>query len=118
MSEIEIEGDLSTADGWLQVMGLVIGEEVMLIPVAGGGNGFQGTLVELIVDRNTGPAVFVIEKLGSPRVSVNWRNCAMVTRAVGPAAPTMSSQDLVKMADENGMHVPDEVRAGIANLES
>lgn len=120
MSENETTGmtnRLGTANGWLELMDLVIGEEIMLLPVAGGGNGFQGTLVEFILGAN-GPAFFVIEKIGSPRVTINFSNVAMVTRVIGPSAPQVTPADLVKLADENGLDVPAEVREAIANLES
>lgn len=117
MSENETTSRLGTANGWLELMDLVIGEEIMLLPVAGGGNGFQGTLVEFILGAN-GPAFFVIEKIGSPRVTINFSNVAMVTRVVGPSAPQVTPAGLVEFADAQGIEIPDDVRAGLANLES
>ncbi len=120
MSDTENEDgfvDLRTGAGWLSIMGIEIGDEVMIIPVGGNGSGFQGTLVELIVGTN-GPAVFVIEKLGSPRVTINWSNATMISKVIGPSSTTVTPEDLVKMADENGIDVPDAVRQGIADLES
>lgn len=116
--ETEFTGyDLSTTDGWLEFLDLELGSEVMLIPVAGGGNGFQGVLVDLVCN-TMGPAIFVIEKIGSPRVSVNWANCVMATRVVGPSGTKLTPVDLVEFADANGIDITDEVREGIAGLES
>jgi hypothetical protein len=112
----ETKPQTSIVDLWLEVMDLDIGQEVMVVPVAGQGGGFQGTLVDVVVS-DSGPEMLIIEKLGSPRVSLNWANCVMVTRVVGPSSTTVTPADLVKMADENGMDVPDSVRAAIADLD-
>ncbi len=116
--EIEIvEEEFNPSDAWLEAMDLEIGKEVMLVPVAGGGSGFQGVLVDLIVS-DAGPEVFLIENAAKQRVAVNWANMTMVTRVVGPSGAEVGPEEMLKIADEAGIEVSDEVREAIANLES
>lgn len=118
----EITNDAATEDdaagAWLKVMDLQLGQEVMIIPVAGQGGGFQGTLIEAVFGP-LGPLVFIIEKIGSPRCTINWANVAMVTRVgVGNTVSdtpigggqALAIADLEEMADRIGIDIPDEVR--------
>ncbi len=111
------ETDFSLSDAWLDVMDLEIGKEVMLIPVGGNGSGFQGTLIDLI-SNEYGPAIFVIENAVKQRVSVNWENCVMATKVVGPSGAEVGPEEMLKIADEAGIEVPENVREAIANLEN
>lgn len=118
MTEENTAPDLATGNGWLEMMDLVIGEEVMIIPAGSNGGGFQGNLVDVIFGQLS-PLLVVIEKPGSPRCTVNWANVSMITRvAVGvPVSDTpigggqaLQIADLEEMADRIGIDIPDEVR--------
>lgn len=101
---------------WLTVMGLTMGEEVIVIPVAAqSGQGYRGFLVDAVFS-SAGPVMFVIqEEDESPRVSIPWSSISIITLptddAPGAEAPTdISVQDLIQLADELKLTVPEEIQ--------
>lgn len=105
MTTTETNVETNVAQSWLALMDLVPGEEVMIIPTGSQGNGFQGTLIDFVADSD-GPIMFVIEKTGSPRCTINWTNVVMVTRALAVDAPEVPS--LEEIADQLGIDLPTE----------
>lgn len=99
------ETEQNVAQSWMTLMDLVVGEEVMIIPTGSQGNGFQGTLVDFVADSD-GPILFIIEKTGSPRCTVNWTNITMITRALAVAVPEVPSME--EIAAELGIELPTE----------
>lgn len=109
--------ETNAAFNWLKLMGLSIGEEVLILPLAGqAGQGLQGTLVEIAVGPS-GPLVVIIRQAeDKPRVSIPWDSILMITRPNAPPAPMAAEQnadsvnDLIEMAEKMGLEVPGEIR--------
>lgn len=102
---------------WLTLMGLAMGEEVIVIPVAAqSGQGYRGFLVDAVFS-SSGPVMFVIqEDEESPRVSIPWSSISIITlptdtgETESQEPADISVQDLVEMADKMGLTVPEEIQ--------
>lgn len=113
------ETEENVALNWVSLMGLAIGEEVMIIPQGvTSGTGLQGELVEMVVNQN-GPLMVIIRntKMGA-KVNVPWGAILMITRPTGPQVPVpnapptdVTAADLVAMAEKMGVKIPDSVQA-------
>lgn len=110
---------------WLTLMGLTIGEQVVIIPRGGQpGQGFQGYLVEVVFGP-TGPLLLIIQDdAESARVNIPWDAVLMVTlpnpeveaavQAIADqqeAAADISVADLQDMVKAMGMEIPPEIQA-------
>lgn len=103
---------------WLAMMGLAIGDEVMILPLAGApGQGLQGTLVEMAVN-NSGPLLVMIRRSpDTPIVNIPWSAIMMITKPSTPPVPVenkavedISMEQLIEAAEKMGVTVPDQVR--------
>lgn len=112
----------NTGLNWLALMGLTIGEQVVIIPRAGQpGQGFQGNLVEAVFGP-TGPLLLIIQdNADSPRVNIPWDAVLMVTlpnpvvveavQALQEQQADISVADLQDMVKAMGMEIPAEIQA-------
>ena len=107
---------------WLELMELSIGEEVMIIPLAGQpSQGLQGVLVEMVVTDLAPVCVIIRQSEETPRVSIPWTSILMITKAGQPAVrpgstdPTLEADisvaDLVQMAEKMGLSIPEQIQA-------
>lgn len=112
------ENEENVALNWVNLMGLEIGQEVLILPQAGQpGQGLQGELLELVVNQN-GPLVVIIRQSAiTPKVSVPWSSIMMITRPSAPKVPAdkapasdVSVADLIKMAEQMGVEVPSSIQ--------
>lgn len=112
----------NASQSWLKLMGLEIGQEVMILPLAGApGQGLQGELVELAVNQ-TGPLLVMIRRSpDTPVVNVPWTAIMMITRPSAPAVPVeqkpvddVSMEQLIEMAEKMGVAVPADIRDAAA----
>lgn len=104
---------------WYDILELVQGEEVTIIPRDLPGQMLQGTLVALIVS-DTGPVMVLIRQAeGKPINTIPWGAICMITKSIVPLAATEAASsvavpsvaDLVAMAGDIGLDVPDDIRA-------
>lgn len=108
---------------WLDNLGLTIGEAVLC--TTGGGEGFQGVLLDLMLSGDTAmPLVVIMETTGGlGRVNVRWDHISMITSfipngndisaaedAAKNAQDAVSVSKLVEFADSQGLDVPDDIR--------
>lgn len=108
----------NASQSWLKLMGLEIGQEVMILPLAGApGQGLQGELVELAVNQ-TGPLLVMIRRSpDTPVVNVPWTAIMMITRPSAPAVKPVddvSMEQLIEMAEKMGVAVPADIRDAAA----
>lgn len=76
---------------WLNLMGIQIGDEVMIVASGlGAGSGFQGYLVTLVITQHGLSAVVIREhpETGT-NVVVNWENITMISKAKAPKETSM-----------------------------
>lgn len=107
---------------WLDLMGIAVGEEIVIIPRAGQpGQGFQGFLVEAVFSQS-GPVLLVIqESAESAKVTIPWDAVLMITKpnpqveaAVAAAKEEhkdISVTDLIEMTKAMGIDTPPEIQA-------
>lgn len=107
---------------WLKLMGLALGDQVLIVSRGGTGTGFGGTLIEAVVGP-AGPILIIIQEAeGTARVNIPWDAIAMITLkppgtpGLSPP-PTMpgdiSVADLAEMAEKMGLPVPEQIQAVI-----
>jgi hypothetical protein len=106
--------------GWFDLFGLKLGEEALIFPngAAGVGQALQGTLIDIAFSPENGPIAVIIAQPDKPRCVVPWASIMMMTKATAPTVdvpqPEVTMADLVRFADEQGLEVPDDVRAEVA----
>lgn len=86
-----------TAKQWLELMDLQIGDEVMIVATGMGQGGFQGYLISLALTEDSGPVAIVISEdpTAGTRVTINWANVIMISRAKTPKGAVPSEpQDI------------------------
>lgn len=108
----------NAATKWLTLMGLEMGQEVLILPLAGQpGQGLQGVLVHIVMSQD-GPLMVIIRRSpDTPLVTVPWASILMITRPTAPAVsvetkPTddVSVEQLIEMAEKMGVAVPGAIR--------
>lgn len=112
---------LAIREFWLDQLGLEIGAGVVILPIGGqAGAGFQGILVDFILNAGNGMIIAVIiqQAAGLPRVVIRWEAIAMITKGVATAPVDKTNvpdevdfDSLVAFAKNQGIEVPDDIQA-------
>lgn len=104
-----------------QALDLVMGEEVTILPIGSqDGSGFRGVLVNLFTNEFGLPVLVQIRDGDKPCANIPWSSIVLISRPLAPAVvmeankaavvETPSVADLVAMAGEIGLDVPDDIR--------
>lgn len=100
---------------WLDQLGLEIGGPVTMF-VQGGG--FEGQLVDCIMNANDGMLIAVIiTNVARQRVVVRWDQITMITKSAPKGEgddgkpKSVDFESLVAFANENGIDVPDDIQS-------
>jgi hypothetical protein len=104
---------------WLDLMELPIGEEVMILPLAGQpGQGLQGILCEVVATDMAPVCVIIRQSEETPLVTIPWSSILMITKASKPAVRPepespgdISVAELVEMAEQMGLTIPEQIQA-------
>jgi hypothetical protein len=109
---------------WLPIFGFQTGDEVVIFPIGITGQSLGGELVNIVFTSDGVPIMVVIRNAeGRPNVSIPWSSIMMITKAEGPRVEVPQPEDitladLAKFAESQGIDIPEEVRAQIADEDT
>lgn len=111
--ELAGEAPADAAQYWLNLMGVKIGDDVTILPMALPGQQFGGKLVSITFGP-LGPLVIYIRQTeDKPVNTIPWHGVQLFAKAIAPAVevpqPTVDLSELEAFMRENNIEVPDEV---------
>lgn len=118
----EIQAQLPVAEepvenlglNWLRLMGLEIGDEVTVLPMALPGQQFGGKLVDMAVGPEGPLVIFLKQTEDKPVNTIPWHGVQLIAKALAPAVevpqPTVDLSELENFMRENGLEIPEDVQ--------